>query len=107
MPTTAPDRLVKGNSLAQVYLRRLSNKRREYWVLLSFAASSLSSCGIDPTVVKCNFVRRAHELSLPMLQHADEFSSFQQRIMGSGIEPGKPAPKPFDGEPPLDAYRVH
>ena len=43
--------------------------------------------GIDPVVVEGDFIRRANQLPLPALQHANEFGGFQQRIMGARVEP--------------------
>ena len=69
--------------------------------LVELGGERFELCGIDPAIVERDFVGRADELALPVLQDADEFGSFQQRIVGAGVEPGEAAAEPLDRKPSL------
>ena len=79
-----------------VHWRRLSSRRTPYWVLLNRAACALSCVRADPAVVERDLLRRGDQLALAALQHADELGGLEQRVVGSGIEPGEAAAEPLD-----------
>ena len=69
--------------------------------LVEFFCKVAQFFSIDPAVVKGDFVRRTHKLSLPVLQHAHELGCFKERIVRTSIEPGKTAAEAFDRYPPV------
>ena len=54
--------------------------------------------GVDPAVVPRDFLEAGHLEALMMLNGADELGGFQERLMGSGVEPGEAAAEDFGVE---------
>ena len=61
--------------------------------LVEFFCKIAQFISIDPAIVKGDFVRRTHKLSLPVLQHAHELCRFKEQIVRTSVEPSKTAAK--------------
>ena len=68
--------------------RRAASKYRPYAVLPYLAAKPRSSSAGYKSFHISDLLRAADQQPLPMLDRADELRRLEQRIVGSGVEPG-------------------
>src|SRR5678815_2093744 len=100
MPSTLPYRISRAHP-PRTSFTQILQKPHAVLGLADLRGERLEMLGIDPAIVERDLCWCRDQLALPALQHADELGRLDERVIGSGVEPGKAASELLDREAPL------